>query len=87
MLACQLEEIEDEDWSKLQGETGLAAMSGRLLGSSERRHVNFVVYSSDKTMPKKEGAVTSFSATNLTFENREPKYPFPKSFFGGKADA
>jgi hypothetical protein len=86
MLACQLEDIQDEDWSALQGETGLAAMSGRLLGSLERRHVNFVVYSSDQTMPKKEGAVTSFSATNLTFESKEPKYPLPKSFFSGRSE-
>lgn len=82
MLACQLEDIEDEDWSELQEETGLAAMSGRLLGSSDRRHVNSVVYSSDKTLPIKKGAVTSFSATNLTFQNKEPNYPIPDSFFG-----
>ncbi len=87
MLACKLEEIEDEDWSKLQGETGLAAMSGRLLGSPDRSHVNCVVYSSDRTLPKNEGAVTSFSATNLTFKNKEPKYPFPKSFFGLTAES
>jgi hypothetical protein len=87
LLACQLEDIEDEDWSQLQGETGLAAMSGRLLESPDRRHVNFVVYSSDRTPPKRAGTVTSFSATNLWFENREPTFSFPKSFFGGKADA
>ena len=31
MLACQIEDIEDEAWSKLQGETGLAAMTAILL--------------------------------------------------------
>ena len=85
ILTCRLEDIEDEDWSKLRGRTGLAAMSARLLGGPDRSHVNFVVYSSGKTLPKNEGAVTSFSATNLTFENRDSKYPFPKSFLGGQA--
>lgn len=86
MLACQLGDIQDEDWNSLQGETGLAAMSGRLLGSPERRHVNRVVYSSDQTMPKKEGPVMSFSATNLTFESKEPKYPLPQSFFSRRSE-
>ncbi len=86
MLACQLEDIQDEDWSLLQGESGLAAMSGRLLGSPKRRHLNFVVYSSDQTMPQKLGVVTSFSATNLTFESKEPKYPVSKSFFSGRPE-
>lgn len=82
MLACQLEDIDDEGWNQLRGESGLAAMSGRLLGSPERNHINFVVYSSDKTAPKKDGGTTSFSATNLWFGNKNPKYSIPKSFFG-----
>jgi hypothetical protein len=82
MLACQLEDIDDEDWNQLRGESGLAAMSGRLLGSPERNHINFVVYSSDKTAPKKEGTTTSFFATNLWFGNKNPKYAISKSFFG-----
>jgi hypothetical protein len=82
MLACQLEDIDDEGWNQLRGESGLAAMSGRLLGSPERSHINFVVYSSDKTAPKKDGGTTSFFATNLSFANKKPKYPIPKSFFG-----
>lgn len=82
MLACQLEDIDDDDWTQLRIESGLAAMTGRLLGSPKRSHINFVVYSSDKTTPKQEGFVTSFSATNLWFGNKNPKYSIPKSFFG-----
>ena len=40
-------------------------------------------YSSDKTLPRKEGAVTSFSATNLSFANGNPKFPLSKAFFSG----
>jgi hypothetical protein len=82
MLACQLEEIDDEDWTKLRGESGLAAMTARLLGNPERNHINFVVYSSDQTAPRIEGAITSFSATNLRFGNKNAKYVLPESFFG-----
>ena len=31
LIACQLEDIEDNDWNQLQGETGLAAMTGQPL--------------------------------------------------------
>jgi hypothetical protein len=82
MLACQLEDIDDESWNQLRGESGLAAMSGRLLGSPERNHINFVIYSSDKTAPRTEGAITSFSSTNLRFGNKNAKYVIPESFFG-----
>jgi hypothetical protein len=81
ILACQLEDIDDENWSELRGETGLAAMSGRLLGSSERRHVNFVVYSSNKTLPKEDAGIMNFSATTLRFQNKNAQYSFPTGFF------
>jgi hypothetical protein len=82
LLACRLEEIDDEAWDKLRGESGLAAMTGRLLGNPERSHINFVVYSSDKTPAKKEGNTTAFSATNLSFTNKNPKFEISKAFFG-----
>jgi hypothetical protein len=82
MLACQIEELEDDAWDKLRGESGLAQWTGRLFQNPERSHVNVVVYSSDKTPPKKEGGTTSFSATNLWFGNKSPKFSIPKSFFG-----
>jgi hypothetical protein len=31
---------------------------------------------------KKDGGTTSFFATNLSFANKKPKYPIPKSVFG-----
>jgi hypothetical protein len=82
MLACQLEEIDDEDWSKLTGETGLAAMTGRLLVNPDRNHINHVVYSSDQTPAKKTANTTAFSATNLWFTNKNPKFTIPKAYFG-----
>jgi len=86
LIACQLEDIEDNGWSQLQGKTGLAAMTARLLESSDRRHVNFAVYSSDRTPPKKERAVTSFSATNLWFSNSAPTFPVPITFMNRNAE-
>jgi hypothetical protein len=80
LLACQLEDIEDSDWKQLQGETGLAAMTARVLESSDRRHVNFVVYSSDRTPPLKDYMITSFSATNLWFSNSAPTFSLPMTF-------
>jgi hypothetical protein len=82
MLACQIEDLEDDAWERLRGNSGLAAMTGRLLQSPERNHVNVVVYSSDQTPPKKESGVTSFSATNLSFGNKFAKFSIPKSFLG-----
>jgi len=84
MLACRLEEIDDEGWTKLRCESGLAAMTGRLLGNPERNHINFVVYSSDRTPAKKEGSTTIFSATNLKFANKNPKFQIPKTFLGSE---
>ena len=81
LIACQLEDIYDEDWDQLTGDTGLAVMSMRLLRSSDRKHVNYVVYSSNKTPPTKTIGVTSFSATNLKFENKNAVHSFPREFF------
>jgi hypothetical protein len=80
-LACRIEELEDA-WEQLRGDTGLAAMTARLLGSPERNHVNIVVYSSDQTPPRRKDGITSFSATNLSFSNKSSKFPISKSFFG-----
>jgi hypothetical protein len=82
MLACQIEELEDDVWDKLKGKSGLAQWTGRLFQNPDRDHLNVVVYSSDKTPPKKEGDTTSFSATNLWFGNKSPKFSISKSFFG-----
>ena len=82
MLACQIEELEDDVWDKLKGKSGLAQWTGRLYQNPDRNHLNVVVYSSDKTPPKKEGDTTSFSATNLWFGNKSPKFSISKSFFG-----
>ena len=82
LLACQLEEIDDEAWDELRGKSGLAVMTARLLGNPERSHINFVVYSSDRTPVQKEGNTTAFSATNLSFGNKSAKFSIPKSFLG-----
>jgi len=81
ILTCWLEDIYDEDWNTLQGETGLAAMSNRLLEGPNRTHVNYVVYSPNKTPTKKEPGITAFSATTLRFQNRNARYEFPNIFF------
>jgi hypothetical protein len=81
ILACQIEDIYDEDWPHLQGRTGLTMMSNRLLHSSERSHVNFVVYSSNRTPPQTDAGITDFSVTNLRFENRKARHSFRHAFF------
>jgi hypothetical protein len=82
MLACQIEDLEDDAWERLLGNSGLAAITARLLQRAERKHINVVVYSSDQTPPKKKGGITSFSATNLAFGNKSAKFSIPKLFFG-----
>jgi len=81
LMACFLEEIDDDAWSQLISNSGLANMSYAFLASSDRTHINFVAYSSDRTTPKQEGAIINFGATNLRFDNPSPKYPLSKSFF------
>jgi hypothetical protein len=82
MLACKIEELEDDAWDRLRGNSGLTQWTGRLLQNPERNHLNVIVYSSDRTPPKKDAGITSFSATNLWFANKSPKFSIPKSFFG-----
>jgi hypothetical protein len=62
-------------------------MSVKLLTGSDRRHVNFVVFSSTKTPPNRDGAFTSFSTTTLRFENPTAKYSFPLTFFSAQREA
>lgn len=80
LLACFIEDIYDEDWSQLTSNSGLANMTHNLMASPQRNHVNFVAYSSDHTPPKQEGPFIDFAATNLRFDNLNPKYPLSKSF-------
>jgi hypothetical protein len=84
MLACQIEDLEDDAWERLRGDSGLAAITARLFENTARNHVNLVVYSSDRTPPRKEGGVTSFSATNLSFRNPSAQFSIPESFVGLK---
>ena len=79
LLACQIRELEDDSWDKLASNSGLAQWTGRLLRNPERNHVNYVTYSSDRTPPKRTGAVTSFAATNLWFTNKASRFPNPES--------
>ncbi len=81
LLACQLEDIYDEDWDQLKSETGLAAMSARLFRGAGRRHVNYVVYSSNKTLPRRNADSIELSATNLSFENENALRSFPQQFW------
>jgi hypothetical protein len=81
LLACFVEEIEDQDWDILRDDSGLKAIGVRLLSSPSRSHVNLVAFSSDQTPPKREGNVLNFSATHVRYWNPNPKFEIPKSFF------
>ena len=81
LLACLIEELEDEDWEILRTGSGLAAVATRLFSNPSRRHINLLAFSSDRTPPKAEQNILSFSATNLKFWHRDPKFPIPHTFF------
>jgi hypothetical protein len=83
LLRCLIEEIEDEDWEKLQGGTGLQAVAARLLASPARRHINLLAFSSDRTPAKREGDVLSFATTHFDFWHSQPQYELPQSFLFG----
>ena len=81
ILACQLEDIEDEAWSELRRQSGLAQWTNRLIRSTNRTHINYVVYSSNKTPTRTADGITNFSTTNLRFQNLKARHSFPPGFF------
>ncbi len=81
LLACRIEDIDEEDWDKLRiGNGGLDLLSRKLFTSSSGPHINYVVYSSTRTPPRTNENVTDFTITNLRFANQSAAYSFPESF-------
>ena len=80
LLACFIEDINEDGWNQLSQDSGLSAMTHRLFANPERSHVRFVTYSSEEVPVRVASNVTSFSAANLSFENRQSKYSVPRSF-------
>lgn len=82
LLACFIEDIDDEAWDALRAESGLGAVAGRLFKNLERSHVQIVAYSSDRTPPIREGGAVQLSAKVLHFENPWSTLRVPKAFIG-----
>jgi hypothetical protein len=80
LLACFIEDIDDDAWEKVRDKSGLRAMTIRLLSNPERSHVNFVTYSSNRTLPRREGNVVNFAATRLGYWNPNPKFELSQAF-------
>jgi hypothetical protein len=80
LLACLIEEVEDEDWETLRNEAGLRDVAAKLLANPSRHHINLVAFNSDRTLPKTEENVVSFVTTNLMFWQTKPKFILPRTF-------
>ena len=81
LLACQIEDIDDQDWDKVRSENGgLASLSRKLFTSSSGPHINYVVFSSNRTPARITENVTDFEMTYLRFANLSATYAFPESF-------
>jgi hypothetical protein len=80
-LACRIEDIEDQDWDTLRIENGeFSRISRKLFDSSSGDHINYVVFSSNRTPPNRVENVTSFSMTYLSFTNTKAARLFPEAF-------
>jgi hypothetical protein len=83
ILTCLIEEVEDKDWAVLrQPGYGLQAITKRLFSNPSRQHINLLVFSSDRSDPKREGNILSFTDRNLQFLNPKARFLVPNAFLG-----
>lgn len=82
LLACFLEDIDDAAWDQLKENSGLQAMTARLMANESRRHVNLAVYSSDRSPPTRQGNVLSFPAMHVRYWNPKARFGLSNSFLG-----
>lgn len=81
LLACFIEEVDDQFWESLGDASGLQAVGIRLLSNPSRSHVNLVTFSSGETPPQRDGNLLRFSALHIRYWNPNPTFPLPRSFF------
>lgn len=82
ILACYIEEIEEDEWVLLKDESGLANMTGAFFAKGRNNHVNIIAYSSDAY---KEDAYQKDFTKNLFFTNLRPKFEMKIKLFGGES--
>lgn len=80
ILACYIEEIEEDEWVLLKDESGLANMTGAFFVKGRNNRVNIIAYSSDA---EKEDAYQRDFTKNLFFTNLRPKFEMKIKLFGG----
>jgi hypothetical protein len=78
MIACYIEDIEEEDWKDLKDESGLANMTATFFSKESNSHVNRVAYSSG---PDFQIAFQNNSTENLSFKNLRAKFKVSEGFF------
>lgn len=79
ILACYIEEIEENEWELLKDEGGLANMTGAFFVKDRNNHVNMIAYSSDAD---KEDAYQRDFAKNLFFTSLKAKFEIKIKLFG-----
>jgi len=82
ILACYIEEIEEDDWVLLKDEGGLANMAGAFFLKDRNKHVNMITYSSDAGG---ENAYQRDFTKNLIFTNLKPKFEIKMKLFGSSS--
>jgi len=82
ILACYIEEIEEDEWVLLKDEGGLANMMGAFFVKDRNNHVNIIAYSSDAD---KEDAYQRDFTNNLFFTNLNPKFEIKMKIFGSSS--
>jgi hypothetical protein len=82
ILACYIEEIEEDDWVLLKDEGGLANMAGAFFLKDRNKHVNMIAYSSDADG---ENAYQKDFTKSLIFTNLKPKFEVKMKLFAGSS--
>ncbi len=80
LMACLIEDIDNESWGVLKDQGGLLGIAKKLFHKAEASHLRFLTFSSDRTPPSRAASVVEFTSTALDFENPNCLFPVPRSF-------
>ena len=85
LIACYIEGIYPEQWEALRKESGLAAITSRLLGKKKASHIHTVAYSSDVEIIK-NGNIIDQTHTVFFLKNENCSYYKGQDIFDLKAN-
>ncbi len=74
LIACCIEGIYPEQWGELRSNSGLAAMSTRLLNKKTATHIHTLTYSSNLGDTTTSGNITVHKNRTLFFRNENCKF-------------